>query len=347
MYRNEKNNYHCLDCETTTDNLSRRGKEIKIIPILPQGKIQGIFELNKKIGRSLEKIFKKIFRDDSFVFGCAKALTLAAVLSTCMVSESRAVTCEWEGTKLTVTGIGGEEFTGCPDNSDHKSATEVTFKEGITSIGDGAFSNATSLQSVDMPNVTTIGDGAFGGASSLTSVDIPMLEKIGDIAFYTTGITYINIPSDVEYCFNYPDFMGGYTCTGEYVSDSCSLFGYSPLCPDAYTDSGNCTISNGKLVCGSCNGYTKSGTGCVTDCGEGYTANAENQCIKNPEETPEIGEQSGNHVPTAESCYANGQVFYKEQCWDEFPFSKKKWTPAEAAQWLNEDDNTVTITFKK
>ena len=32
----------------------------------------------------------------------------------------------------------------------------------------------------------------------------------------------------------------------------------------------------------------------------------------------------------------------------ELPFAKKKrWTPAEATQWLNEDDNTVTITFKR
>ena len=46
-------------------------------------------------------------------------------------------------------------------------------------------------------------------------------------------------------------------------------------------------------------------------------------------------------------CYANGQVPYKDQCWNEFPFAKKKWTPAEAVKWLKEDDNTVTITFKQ
>ena len=54
-----------------------------------------------------------------------------------------------------------------------------------------------------------------------------------------------------------------------------------------------------------------------------------------------------NETLICDSCHANGQVPYKDQCWDEFPFAKKKWTPAEAVKWLKEDDNTVTITFKK
>ena len=44
---------------------------------------------------------------------------------------------------------------------------------------------------------------------------------------------------------------------------------------------------------------------------------------------------------------ANGYADYKNKCWAELPFSKKKWTPAEANEWLNNDNNTVTITFKK
>ena len=225
-----------------------------------------------------------------------------------------------------VTSIGAEPFIGVVN------LTSVEMPN-VTSIGGGAFRGATSLTSVTMPNVTSIGPMAFEFASSLTSVDIPMLEKIGDLAFSDTNMQYANVPSTHVFCINVFDDS---TCENRYYTSDLG-----------FSNSNLCVVSDGHLICGSCNGYTKSGTGCVTDCGEGYTANAENQCIKNPEETPEIGEQSGNHVPTAESCYANGQVFYKEQCWDEFPFSKKKWTPAEAAQWLNEDDNTVTITFKK
>ena len=70
------------------------------------------------------------------------------------------------------------------------SLTNVTIGNGVTSIGDRAFSYCTSLTSRIMiqngtylawggcqssipNNVTTIGNTAFGGCSSLTSVEIP------------------------------------------------------------------------------------------------------------------------------------------------------------------------------
>jgi hypothetical protein len=85
----------------------------------------------------------------------------------------------------------------------------------------------------------------------------------------------------------------------------------------------------GMKTCGSCGDkYVKAGTGCVTaeNCGAGYVADeAIKKCLYCP----------------------YGKVVYKGQCLDEYPFAKKRYTPAEAAQWLNEDNNTVTLTFKK
>ena len=50
----------------------------------------------------------------------------------------------------------------------------ISFDGPITSIGDQAFYNCTSLKSVTIPNsVTSIGSSAFSGCSSLTSVTIP------------------------------------------------------------------------------------------------------------------------------------------------------------------------------
>ena len=82
----------------------------------------------------------------------------------------------------------------------------------------------------------------------------------------------------------------------------------------------------GMKTCGSCGDkYVKAGTGCVTaeNCGAGYYADE-----------------------ASKKCLCSG-VIYKGQCLDEYPFAKKHYTPAEAAQWLNEDNNTVTLTFKK
>ena len=51
---------------------------------------------------------------------------------------------------------------------------------------------------------------------------------------------------------------------------------------------------------------------------------------------------------TEEDCHNNGQVYWDNQCVDEYPFTKKRWTPAEASEWLHEgNDNFVIITFKK
>ena len=45
---------------------------------------------------------------------------------------------------------------------------------------------------------------------------------------------------------------------------------------------------------------------------------------------------------------ATGYAEYKNKCWSELPFANKRWTPAEANQWLHDgNDNFVIITFKK
>ena len=69
----------------------------------------------------------------------------------------------------------------------------------VTTIGDEAFSNCSSLTSINIPNsVTTIGDMAFSGCSGLTNIHIPnSVTSIGDHTFYScSSLTSISVASD-------------------------------------------------------------------------------------------------------------------------------------------------------
>ncbi|MFI3268360.1 MAG: leucine-rich repeat protein, partial [Rikenellaceae bacterium] len=50
-------------------------------------------------------------------------------------------------------------------------------------IGDNAFSNDGSLESVSLPNAKTIGESAFNFCTNLESVSVPAAETIGECAF--------------------------------------------------------------------------------------------------------------------------------------------------------------------
>ena len=103
----------------------------------------------------------------------------------------------YNGTTYSVTSIGEYAFRDC------SSLTSVTIPNSVTSIGNYAFLNCTGLTSVTIPNsITSIGAYAFRDCSSLTSVTIPnSVTSIGDNAFHNcSGLTKVNITDIAAWC---------------------------------------------------------------------------------------------------------------------------------------------------
>ena len=73
-----------------------------------------------------------------------------------------------------------------PWHNYYTSVKSCTIGDGVTSIGESAFYNCSSLTSITIPNsVTSIGNSAFGNCSNLTSITIPnSVTSIGEEAFY-------------------------------------------------------------------------------------------------------------------------------------------------------------------
>ena len=93
-----------------------------------------------------------------------------------------------------VTSIGNSAFENC------SSLTDITIPDSVTSIGNFAFRYCSSLTSITIPDsVTSIGGYAFSNCESLTSITIPdSVTSIGYSTFsYCSSLTSITIPNSV------------------------------------------------------------------------------------------------------------------------------------------------------
>ena len=117
--------------------------------------------------------------------------------------------CE-EGRQIIYTSTDGNVVTPYDANAFGANIIRNTYKDGVgtiifdapvTSLGDLAFHQCSSLVSVTIPNtVTSIGDRAFWNCSSLSSITIPNgVESIGESAFYyCSSLNAITLPNSVK-----------------------------------------------------------------------------------------------------------------------------------------------------
>ena len=110
----------------------------------------------------------------------------------------------YEDGKLTISGTGAMKDYNADDNLspayNNSKVKKVVIEDGVTSIGERAFSNCSTLISITIPkSVTSIGKTAFYNCTSLTNITIPnSVTSIGNLAFsYCRSLTSITIPGSV------------------------------------------------------------------------------------------------------------------------------------------------------
>ena len=102
--------------------------------------------------------------------------------------------------EYTVLDDGTVEITGYNGNDTDVVVPDKIDGKSVTSIGDWAFSDCTSVTSIKLPNsVTNIGESAFTGCDKLANVTISDgVKSIGPSAFEEcTSLTSVTIPNSV------------------------------------------------------------------------------------------------------------------------------------------------------
>ena len=116
----------------------------------------------------------------------------------------------YEDGTLNISGTGAMKNYDSKKNRNpvynNSNVKTVVIEDGVTSIGNYAFSDCSSLTSITIPDsVTSIGYYAFFYCSSLTSITISdSVTSIGNYAFfYCRSLTSITIPDSVTSIGNY------------------------------------------------------------------------------------------------------------------------------------------------
>ena len=184
-----------------------------------------------------------------------------------------------ETKELVISGSGSMNnyFSSSDSPFNYSDIKSVVIEDGVTTIGDRAFSDCYSLTSVTIPDsVTSIGWYAFSGCDSLTSVTIPdSVISIGLCAFSgCDSLTSVTIPDSIT-SIGDRVFCNCTSLTSVTIPDSVTSIGSSAFYNTAYYNNsenwennvlyiGNHLIKAKQSLSGSY--IIKEGTKCIADC---------------------------------------------------------------------------------
>ena len=276
-------------------------------------------------------------------------LTLAAVLSVGIISESMAATtCTLTGTKLIISGSGAMSTSNCPPGWKN-TTTEIEIGKGVTSIKTYAFYNMTGVTSLTIPDsVTNIGERPFQNMGGVTSLTIPdSVTSIGSSVFsYMSGLTELVIPdswaelpnnalNDSMFngsCFAASNRPRGCSSDAKIICqggmDNCyeALAKYftPETCPQSLRDAGKSNM----CMC------TSSGSNCIDP--SRIKQASKDQC------TGSKYYWSGSSCNNKKNGINCDENFKQIETW----CNRIRYTPAEAAKVLQDTGNEIIMIFK-
>ena len=231
-------------------------------------------------------------------------------------------------------------------------AQEFIFNGNVKKLGEDALYGQQATSVVLPDSLTHIGDWAFDCWYDLESATLGNnVEFIGANAFGDTPIKSLVIPDSVTY-------VGGdaFRSVKEIIiSDKLDMSGWDSDALVDDTDGGSVTfkckgnqdVCRAKIEEFAARATYISGNNIIFDAGD------HRECFRTSKDEENVsyyhtGTECAKLPESGNITCTSGYADYNGNCYAQLPFSKKRWTPAEANEWLHDgNDNFVVITFKK